>query len=443
MIQQICSLLQDKRILILGFGREGKSTYHFLRKYFPDKIIGIYDQKGVREPMANTVLYKGDCYEELLSQYDLIIKSPGIVLNLEDEQILTKFTSQTDLFLQFYSAQTIGITGTKGKSTTSSLLFHVLSHSNKEAILVGNIGVPVFDTLEKISENTLVVFELSSHQLEYVTHSPHFGVLLNIFQEHLDHYGTFEKYKEAKENIYKYQCKGDILLYNPDFYQLQEACEAETITITNHTEKADVVVKENQIVLQTEVLTINENEINLMGNHNIYNIAVTYAIAKTYGVSQESFMEAIKTFQPLPHRMEYVAELNGVKYYNDSISTICETTMNNVDSVDNVDTVILGGMDRGIDYLPLVNFLVDSDIRNVILMPDTGYRIQKLLLQCDKKREDQNLFMVSGVEEAVEVAKRETKKDMTCLFSPAAASYGFFKNFEERGETFKRLVLGK
>lgn len=442
MIQQICNLLVNKRILILGFGREGKSTYRFLRKHFPDKIIGIYDKSGVKESLPNTQIYSGNSYEDILPEYDMVIKSPGIVLNLKDHSQIEKFSSQTDLFLHFYGSQTIGITGTKGKSTTSSLLNHILRHASKESILVGNIGVPVFDMLDNINQKTIVVFELSSHQLEYVKHSPHYAVLLNIFQEHLDHYGTFEKYKQAKENIYKYQQKEDVLLYNPQFFQLDNSCDMNTITITNDGMDADVVVEENHINLQNEVITIIENEIHLMGNHNIYNIAVTYAITKSFGISKEDFMDAIKTFQPLPHRMEFVTEQNGVKFYNDSISTICETTMNNVNSVDDVDTVILGGMDRGIDYQPLVDFLIESDIRNIILMPDTGYRIEKLLLASDKKSKEQKLYMVSGVEEAVELAKRETRRGTTCLFSPAAASYGFFKNFEERGETFKKFVLG-
>ena len=515
MIYQICSLFENKRILILGFGREGKSTYHFIRRHFPNQCIGIYDRNGVKGTLTNVNIHTEDDYEELLIEYDLIMKSPGIVLKVSDPKLLNKCTSQTDLFLRFYHTQTIGITGTKGKSTTSSLLYHILTQGGKDAILVGNIGVPVFDTLEKIGAETLVVFELSSHQLEYVTHSPHYGVLLNIFEEHLDHYGSFDKYKQAKENIYKYQQEGDILLYNPKYYSVLDRCKSTTITIANDTDdrddrnevdmscsvrnrenisekhkenliempkenpkenlkenpkenlkgnpkendkendekkfsgdvvsrfssNVDVWIKGNEIYYEDKWLVIDENKINLMGNHNIYNIAVTYTIAKAYGMEDDLFLESIHTFLPLPHRMEYVTELNGVKYYNDSISTICETTMNNVNCVDNVDTVILGGMDRGINYQPLVDFLIESDINHIILMPDTGYRIHKLLLECVNRREDQKLFVVSGIEEAVEVAKRETTKGTTCLFSPAAASYGFFKNFEERGEVFKRLIL--
>lgn len=441
MITQICALLQDKKILILGFGREGKSTYRFIRKHFPDKPVGIYDKKAIDEELQNVTIHGGDSFDGLLQEYELVIKSPGIILNPEDRGLLSRITSQTDLFLDYYRSQTIGITGTKGKSTTASLLYHILHEAGKDAVLVGNIGIPVFDMLEKIGKNTLVVFEISSHQLEYVTHSPHIGVLLNIYQEHLDHYGTFEKYVSAKQNIYHFQQEGDLLIYNRKFVKKEEEFKAEIITITNSEEDADAVIKDNKICYQGHEIEIQEQDILLMGQHNLYNIGAAYVAAKVCGITDGEFAGAIRTFKPLPHRMEYVAQINGVTFYNDSISTICETTIQAALSIKNIDTVILGGMDRGISYEPLVDFLAASEIRNIILMPDTGYRIQKLMKNHETDRKNCNIFMVANVEEAVLAAKKETQPGKTCLFSPAAASYGFFRDFEERGEIFKRLVL--
>ncbi len=443
MIKDICTLLQNKKILLLGFGKEGRSTYQFLRKHFPDQVIGIYDKNGIKDTLVKVEVHEGDTYEDILKDYEIIIKSPGIVLNPEDGEVLSKITSQTDIFLQFYKAQTIGITGTKGKSTTASLLYHILQSAGLDSLLVGNIGVPVFDVLEQIKEGTLVVYELSSHQLQYVKNAPHIGVLLNIYQEHLDHYGTFNKYVAAKENIFLYQKEEDIFLYNKEFTNPDKRSKAKGMTISYNAGDSDIIVESNHILYQGNKLEMKEDEILLKGHHNLYNIAAAYALAKVCGVSDAAFMEAIKTFRPLPHRLEYVAEINGVTFYNDSISTICETTMNGVISVKNVDTVILGGMDRGIDYEPLVDFLVASEIHNIILMPDTGYRIQKLLINHEKKPVNKNIIMVTNVEEAVKAAKKETRNGKTCLFSPAAASYGFFKNFEERGEVFKRYVLNQ
>ncbi len=441
MISRICNLFENKKILLLGFGREGKSTYRFIRKHFPDKVIGIYDKKPIRESLEHAVLHTGETFEEYLRDYDMVFKSPGIVLNTRDDEFLDKFTCQTDLFLDFFRTQTIGITGTKGKSTTTALLYHVLHASGRNAVLVGNIGIPVFDMLEKIGKNTTVVFELSSHQLEYVTHSPHIGVLLNIFEEHLDHYKTFERYKAAKENIYKFQKKGDLLLYNQEFFTLPEDFAADTITASGTSLRADVTVCDNKINFKENIFEVEEERILLKGQHNLYNIAVAYALAKTLGITDQEFSLALETFQPLPHRLEYVAEVGGVKYYNDSISTICETTIQGVNSLKEVDTVILGGMDRGIAYEPLANFLLASEISNVILMPDTGLRILKLLEESGKIRSDQRVILAANVEEAVSAAKKFTRQGRICLFSPAAASYGFFRDFEERGEVYKKFVL--
>jgi UDP-N-acetylmuramoyl-L-alanine---L-glutamate ligase len=441
MISRICNLFENKKILLLGFGREGKSTYRFIRKQFPDMLIGIYDKKPIQDVPENTTFLTGESFWEYIPDYDIIIKSPGIVLDTTDSEVLRKFTCQTDLFLESYRTQTIGITGTKGKSTTTALLYHILRTSGRDALLVGNIGIPVFDVLEEIGEKTMVVFELSSHQLQYVTHSPHIGVLLNIFQEHLDHYGTFDKYKSAKENIYKYQQKGDLLLYNEEYFELPEDFLPDKITISNHIENSVVQIKDNKIYYLDHVFEIEVDKLLLKGPHNLYNVGAAYVLARNLGVSDSEFRTALRTFKPLPHRMEYIGEIAGVKYYNDSISTICETTIQGVNSLTDVDTVILGGMDRGISYQPLVDFLLSSKIRNIILMPDTGYRILKMLEESGKILSNQELVKVANVAEAVTAAKKLTKSGTICLFSPAAASYGFFKDFEERGEVFKSLVL--
>lgn len=441
MINQICAKLKNKKVLLLGYGREGKSTYHFIRKHFPEMIIGIYDKNEITDSLKNVNVHSGSSYQEILADYEVIIKSPGIVFNSKNSKDLKKLTSQTDLFLEFYSDQTIGITGTKGKSTTTTLLYHMLRSAGKDVQLAGNIGIPVFDILEKISKDTLIVFEFSSHQLEYVTHSPHIGLHLNIFEEHLDHYGTFDKYAAAKENIYKFMQKGDLLVYNKEFLDPGKHCKADVITISGSTTDADVVAIDNRIRFKENTIEINEDEILLKGRHNIYNIGAAYSIAKYLGINNEEFYEAVKTFRPLPHRLEYVGEVSGVKYYNDSISTICETTIQGINSIQNIETVILGGMDRGIEYKPLVDFLLESEVKNLILMPDTGFRIQNLIMNSSLPHEDKQIILAANVEEAVKAAKQATRPGMTCLFSPAAASYGFFKNFEERGEVFKSFVL--
>ena len=196
MFDLILNRLRGKRILILGFGREGKSTLRFLQKYLPGAVVAVADKNAMEG-----VTISGEGYLEAMYDYDIVIKTPGISLKDFDTKDV-EITSQTDLFLGQFHAQTIGITGTKGKSTTTSLIYHLLKSSGHDAILTGNIGIPCFDIMEDIQPESIVVYELSAHQLEYVHNSPRVGVLLKIFEEHLDHFGTFEQYFKAKCNIF-------------------------------------------------------------------------------------------------------------------------------------------------------------------------------------------------------------------------------------------------
>ena len=208
---------------ILGFGREGQSTYHAIRKVLPELKIQICDQTipsqlilDVITMDKNVTFYFGDQYLQQINESDMIVKTPGIPLRVLNHTMLqNKLVSQTELFLKLYSRQVIGITGTKGKSTTSSLLHHIFSQAGKNVILVGNIGVPPLDLIGEIQEDTIIVFEMSSHQLETCTVSPHVSVLLNIFQEHLDHYDSYRHYQYAKMNIAKWQGRGDYFIFNP------------------------------------------------------------------------------------------------------------------------------------------------------------------------------------------------------------------------------------
>ena len=203
MFDLILNRLCGKRILILGFGCEGKSTLCFLNKYLPEATVGIADKNAM-----DGVTHSGEHYLEAMYDYDIVIKTPGISLKDFDTKGV-EITSQTDLFLNQFHSQTIGISGTKGKSTTTSLIYHLLKSSGRKAILTGNIGIPCFDIIEDVDNQTIVVYELSAHQLEYVHNSPRVGVLLNVFEEHLDHFGTFGRYKQAKLNLLRFMGEED------------------------------------------------------------------------------------------------------------------------------------------------------------------------------------------------------------------------------------------
>lgn len=434
MYQLLKDMVTDKKVLILGFGREGRSTYNVI-KDMPCRI-GIADKNDVSFD-ADADFIIGDDYQKAIYDYDLVFKSPGIVLEDQSEKVLSKIVAQADCMIKRYKNQIIGITGTKGKSTVTTLTYHILKNAVGNCILMGNIGIPAFDMLEEINDNSILVYEFSCHQLEYSPFSPHIGVLLNIFPEHLDHYGTVEKYEAAKKNIYANQNADDILICNIDNVPNKEYGEGNLITLSLD-KKADVYIDGESIIDFDKVIPFTELESSLLGRHNMYNIAISYNICKKYGVSLEVFKKNLKTYKPLPHRLEFAGEYDGVKYYDDSISTIGETTIQALESLKNIGTLIIGGMDRGVCYDQLVEFLKDYSLDNIICMYDTG----KILYERLKDYSDKNVVLVGNLEQAVVKAKGLTPKGKACLMSPAAASYGFFKNFEERGNKFKELIKG-
>lgn len=409
-ISDIREFLYKKSILILGFGREGKSTYEFIKKYVNYKDLAISDSK---EPKCDEKVYFGENYLDAVKHYDIVIKSPGIpFFNIPQDVVVT---SETELMLRFNRKNMIGVTGTKGKSTTASLIYSILKEAKKDVRLVGNIGVPIFDLIDEITDDTILVCEMSSHQLEHIKFSPHVAVLLNIFEEHLDHYSSYEDYQLAKINIFRNQKEDDIVIYSNEN---KLVCEY----ISKY-----AMGKKFSFPYDYNV------ESKLIGEHNKKNIMAARLVSLSYGVSEEDIKKAVGDFTGLPHRLQYVGEFGGIKYYNDSISTIPEATIMAIETLPEVDTVLIGGMDRGIHYDALIKYLEKSNINNIILMYETGKRIFD-------KLKNNGVRYVKDLEEAVNLAKKVTKRGKICLLSPAAASYGFFKNFEERGNAFCELI---
>lgn len=450
MLNNLLRYLDDKKILILGFGKEGVSTYKFIRKHFPDKKIYISDKKTTNEEIIkkdiNVNINFGDNYLDNLKDFDIIMKSPGISFaNINIDSFKDKIKSELELFLEYMDVKTIGVTGSKGKSTTSSLIYEILKKEKKETLLLGNIGIPVFDLIDDITKDTIVVLEMSSHQLEYMNVSPNISILLNIYEEHLDHYKSLKEYAEAKINIGRFQNKDDYFIYNVDNKIIKECINE--IEDSNHIKyevsfegnisnnnSNKVYIKDNYIYINEEkIYNINEKR-NLIGDHNLNNIMFVLTVSKILNLNMENVKETISNFKGLEHRMEYVGKYDDIIFYNDSIATIPEATINSIKGLKNVDTLIFGGMDRGISYDEFIDFLNTGVINNLICMPDTGYKI------ADKLKCSSNIYKVETLEEAVELSKKVTKKNKICLLSPAAASYGFFKNFVEKGNIYKELV---
>lgn len=418
--------------MILGFGREGKSTLRFLQKYLPEAVVAVADKNEME-----AVQHFGTGYLEAMYDYDIVIKTPGISLKDFDTRGM-EITSQTDLFLSQFHNQTIGITGTKGKSTTTSLIYHLLKSSGHDAILTGNIGIPCFDIMEDIKTDSIVVYELSAHQLEYVHNTPRIGVLLNVFEEHLDHFGSMLRYKEAKLRIMRHMGEKDIAVVHEDLMD-----DARKLLV-------------NHIVFSPFEIDnlIDKARLPLKGEHNLLNVKAALLACHAHdGTDPEQLISYLYTFTPLEHRLEPVGTFGGVAFVNDSISTIPQATVSACQALGRVDFLLLGGFDRGIDYQPLADYLKAHPVPHLLFTGKAGKRMMDLIdgvstgsTTCNVKVpepvEGPILFYYASMEEAFDYIAANAKPGNVVLLSPAASSYDQYKNFEERGRKFKALGEG-
>ncbi len=370
-----------------------------------------------KNPMEG-VTHSGENYLQSVYDYDIVIKTPGISLKDFDVKGV-EITSQTDLFLSQFHAQTIGISGTKGKSTTTSLIYHLLKESGHDAILTGNIGIPCFDIMEQIHADSIVVYELSAHQLEYVHNSPRVGVLLNVFEEHLDHFGTFERYKHAKFNLLRY-------MGADDYAVVHDSLLMETLSLGV-----------NNVTFSRMEFDIDEEALPILGPHNLLNAKAALCACSAIGVDVREVIPHLYTFKPLEHRLEPVGAFDGVTFVNDSISTIPQAAIAACETLGRVDFLLLGGFDRDIDYTPLVEYMLEHPVPHMLF---TGMAGERMMAMMKSRGVVSNLVVYHNMEEAFDYLGNHAKPNDVCLLSPAASSYDQYKNFEERGRKFKQLA---
>lgn len=404
--------LQNKSIAILGFGIEGQATLRFLKHHFPAKEICVADQKD------------GPDYLDKLKGYDLVIKSAGISKRLVNQT----YTTATNIFFANTTGTVIGVTGSKGKSTTASLIYDMLKAGGFDVKLVGNIGVPTLDQL-LVNEpaKRFYVCELSSYQLEDIKYSPHIAVFINFFPDHLDYHGGLEAYWLAKKNITAYATDKDYFVYNPNYERLAKLAQQ----------------TKAQTVPFVSALPFPESVIPLLGKHNVDNVRAAATAARLLGVSDATIETAVRAFKALPHRLENVGTFKGITFYDDAISTTPESTMVALEALatsrGRVGTIFLGGTDRGYDFSALARMLVMKGVRHVVLFPDSGPRILEALNQTDGG-ERLEIFQTRDMRQAVDFAYRKTVSDAICLLSTGSPSYSLWKNFEEKGNLFRQFV---
>jgi UDP-N-acetylmuramoylalanine--D-glutamate ligase len=485
--KSILDLVRDRQVLIAGFGREGQSTYRLLRDRLPEQTLHVGDRNPSNEALGNlrtdpkTVLHTGETYLRDLEAYDLVIKAPGIPPSEPGlAAARPKITSQTDLFLRVCPGTVVGITGTKGKSTCASLTFALLKARHADVHLLGNIGRPALDDLDRLTPDSIVVYELSSHQLADVHNSPGISILLNIYSEHLDYYADMDSYVRAKTNIAGFAGPGDILIYNDTFEELRRAARESAArgipyspedaagtaygkeaspgcfvaSGTTHRGKhggnppkaGEISGEGNDSLYLREgedvEPIVSVRDLPLPGRFNLNNVIPAVIAARLLGVPVATIREAIKSFKPLEHRLEFVGKFKDLEFYDDSISTIPECTMAALEHfAGRVGSLILGGHDRKNDYHGLAESILEHRPDVLILFPGTGDAMLRAFEEeGGADAPEIRAFRARDMEEAVILAYKHTPRGKICLLSPASPSFGLFKDFADRGSQFKRRV---
>ena len=350
------------------------------------------------------------------------------------------------MLMKMCPCKIIGVTGSDGKTTTTSLINHILEKSGKTTFLGGNIGTPLFTKLSKMTPEDIVVLELSSFQLMGMEISPDIAVITNISPNHLNIHKDYQEYIDAKKNIFKYQNEKNTLILNYD-NEITRKCSNEAkgnVIFFSSKEKLDngfivddKIIKQCKDQIREHIL--NTDEVKLKGKHNYENIAA--ALAATYKiVGLDSAIQAIKEFNAVEHRLEFVREINGVKWYNDSASSSPTRTISCLKAFDEKITLIAGGYDKNLDYTPIAKPIIEK-VNNLILMGQTSEKIFNAVKQeLDNQNKQLHIYTCNNLEETIKTAKKVTKPGEIVLFSPASASFDMFKNAVERGKKYKEFV---
>jgi UDP-N-acetylmuramoylalanine--D-glutamate ligase len=447
---------KGKRVAVIGAGISGlDACLYGIEK---GANVTVLDQKSedkledfvgrIKELNINRIF--GPDYLKDLAKFDIIVRSPGVKLNTPEIQAAqargTIITSPTIEFFQHCPCLIIGVTGTKGKGTTSSLIYEILKASGSDVYLAGNIGAPMLELLSRLTRNSKVVLELSSFQLQDLNKSPHIGVITNVTVDHLDYHKTRDEYVKAKENIIKFQDSSDYAVLNlsdptsSKFFSLTEGVSY-FYQIEPH-DKEGCYIENGNFVLSNQGKKENivaVNQLAILGKHNWFNAAAAILASHLTGAEPEAIKRGIQAFKGLEHRLEYVATINGVRYYNDSFGTTPETAIVAIEAFEEPIILIAGGSEKGSDFTNLGKKISQSSVKALILIGDMAGRIEESVVKAGGIKGQ----IVKGLKSMHEIVAKSdslaSPKDVV-LLSPACASFDMFKNYKERGMLFKQEV---
>ena len=446
---------KNKNVAVLGLGIEGKDLVKFLL----DKgaIVTVYDEKpqseldieGIKKDSVSWVTGP-NCLANGLKEFKYIFRSPGIYPYrreiIEAVKSGVQVSSATKLFFDLCPAIIIGVTGTKGKGTTSSLIYNILKTDGKDAYLAGNIGKPLLELLPSLTDKAFVVLELSSFQLIDLTKSPHVSVVLNITTDHLDWHKNRNEYVEAKTNIVKGQFTSDYAVINADYedsnkFSLIGQSKKYFFSTKKQVEGSYVASEHLCLKIGANIADMGDTKgLLLRGKHNWENVLAAICTAGILRISNESIKKAIFSFRGLEHRLELVGEVNKVKYYNDSFATGPDSVIAAIKSCNEPTTLILGGYDKKLDYKEMVaQIKLSKNLKNIILIGQIADKLEELIKLGEVKAKVVNMGMATMLE-IVKKCYEITKKNEVVLLSPGSSSFDMFVSYKDRGNQFKDAV---
>ncbi|NLC66982.1 MAG: UDP-N-acetylmuramoyl-L-alanine--D-glutamate ligase [Clostridium sp.] len=442
--------VKNKNVGVMGIGVSNIPLIEMLVSFNANVVA--FDKREFTELDKRVDSFKdkvkfslGENYLDESISLDIIFKTPGmrydtpfLVRHLKNG---VKVTSEMEEFLRYCKGYTIGITGSDGKTTTTTIIGELLKTTGKDVYIGGNIGKPLFNNVEKIKKDDFVVLELSSFQLMTMDISPHIAIVTNISPNHLDMHRDYKEYIGAKKNIFLYQKERDYLIINGDnkiTSSFKKNAKGKVMSFSSENNKSDAYLENNTLYLKGEKL-IPQDDLRLKGNHNAENFLA--AFLSVYGiVSKENMIKVGKEFSGVKHRCEFIREYKGVKYYNDSIASSPTRTLATIKSFNRKVNIILGGYDKKLDYMPLAKEGYEY-IQNIILFGDTSEDIKESFEKIEKKKKvNIPIYSTKTFEDAISKLISVSEQGDISILSPASASFDMFKNFEERGDKFRNII---
>ena len=456
-LKEFNDYLKFRNVAIIGLGVSNLPLLDYL--YENKAKVTVFDQREIgkipKDIMEKLKTYDfkaffGENFLDNLKNFDIIFRSPSCLPTrkelVEEQERGAIVTTEVEMLMQMCPCKMIGVTGSDGKTTTTSLINAILKEAGYNTFLGGNIGTPLFTKLSEIKPTDILVLELSSFQLMNMKVSPDIAVITNITPNHLNIHKDYQEYIDAKKCIFKNQNEKGILILNYD-NEITKNCAKEAngkVIFFSGKEKLDNgYIVDNGTVKRCEdgirKHILDTDEVILRGEHNFENIATALAATETL-VDLDTAVKAIKKFKPVEHRIEFIREINGVKWYNDSASSSPTRTISGINAFNENIVLIAGGYDKKLDYTPLAKPVIDK-VTTLILIGQTAEKIYDAVkLESEKEHKHIDIYMCDSLEQTIDIAQKHAKRGEVVLFSPASASFDMFKDFADRGRKFKNLV---